>query len=203
MSEPDPTLYYGPDEGVSRPAASAGRMAGFRRRTSNIDLRNTWQVMAGAILLPLGIAVILLGWNGAAHGRVDQQQLPYIISGGLLGLAVVLIGCFFYWGHWLYRLYDQADLRHEQLIREQREMMGALIEALGQRGPARSSGDDSLRVSGNGSSPSFVATPTGTNFHAPGCPMVANRTGELRAISEQEAQEMKPCRVCDPVVHQN
>jgi hypothetical protein len=178
------------------------RFAPLRRRATNLDLRNTWQVLAGAILLPLGIAVILLGWNGAAHGRVDQQQIPYVISGGLLGLAVVIIGCFFYWAHWLYRLYDQADLRHEEMMREQREMMRALLEALGQR-PMPAGEDHSRQFAANGSTPTFVVTPSGTNFHSPGCPMVASRGSDLRVVGENEIRNMKPCRVCEPIVHHN
>lgn len=164
---------------------------------SGLDLRNTWQAVAGAVLLPFGVAVIVLGWSGAAHGRVDQQQIPYLISGGVLGLAVVVIGCFFYWAHWLYRLYDQADLHHRQAMEEQRDMMMALIAALDRREPA-------VRVGGNGDSRhAFVATPAGTNFHTPGCPMVAGRAESLRSISESEARSMKPCRVCEPLASAN
>jgi hypothetical protein len=160
-----------------------------RTRTSGLDLRNTWQAIAGAVLLPLGIAAIILGWNGAAHGRVDQQQIPYLISGGLLGVAVVMIGCFFYWAHWLYRIYDQADLHHQ-------EMMRVLTEALAAR-PAVAPG----RTSANGVGRTFLATPTGTNFHTEGCPMLAHRSGNLRTIGELEAESMKACRICEPLAH--
>src|ERR1700761_2988106 len=78
-----------------RAAAEPRRSVRDRLSGDGLDLRNTWQAIAGALLLPIGIAVIILGWQGAAHGRVDQQQIPYLISGGILGLAVVVIGCFF------------------------------------------------------------------------------------------------------------
>jgi hypothetical protein len=181
----------------------AGRMR--RLRTSNLDLRNTWQVVVGSLLLPLGIAFILLAWNGAAHGRVDQQQIPYLVSGGIGGLAVVMIGCFFYWAHWLYRIYDQADLHHQEALQEQREMMRALIDALASGGPRPNIADRppssvGLPPNGSVSGRTFVATPTGSNFHTTGCPMVANRLDSLRTVSEREAEQMKPCRVCDPLV---
>jgi hypothetical protein len=180
-----------------------------RTRTSNLDLRNTWQIVIGSLLLPLGIALILLAWSGAAHGRVDQQQIPYLVSGGIGGLAVVMIGCFFYWAHWLYRIYDQADLHHQESLREQRELMRSLIDALasGPRPPAGeawTSGPERVAVSTNGTSGrTFLATPSGTNFHTAGCPMVANRGGDLRTITEHEAGQMKPCRVCEPVASAN
>lgn len=182
------------DPPVDPPRRRRLRRPGSR---SGLDLRNTWQVVAGAVLLPLGVAVIVLGWSGAAHGRVDQQQIPYVISGGVLGLAVVVIGCFFYWAHWLYRLYDQADLHHREAMREQQEMMRSLIAALDRR-PAPGTG--AAEMNGSTGRTTFVATPAGTNFHTPDCPMIVGRADTLRRVTESEAHRMKPCRVCDPLV---
>ena len=172
-----------------------------------LDLRGTWQVIAGALLLPFGIAVIIIGWHGAAYGNVDQKQIPYLISGGILGLAIVVVGCFFFWAHWLYRLHEQAEIHHEEALREQREMMKSLIDALAAGGgrvvTGASPSDVAISANGRAVGRSFVATATGTNFHTAGCPMVANRAGALRTISEQEAEGMKPCRVCEPLVSTN
>lgn len=216
-SGPDPD---GPSE---RPATGGGGGRLRRFVPANLDLRNTWQILAGSLLLPLGLAFILLAWAGAAHGRVDQQQIPYVVSGGLGGLAIVMIGCFFYWAHWLYRIYDQADLHHQEALQEQREMMMALIEAVSaggsgrlgradEPGPGQVHGrapggatDTSTGTSANGGEVGrvFVATQSGTNFHTSGCPMVANRSGNLRTVTPDEAEQMKPCRVCEPVIHSN
>lgn len=197
MTAPIETYYEAEPTGETPLAPDPVRN---RTRTRELDLRNTWQIVAGAILLPFGIAVIIIGWHGAAYGNVDQKQIPYLISGGVLGLAIVIVGCFFFWAHWLYRIYDQSDLHHQEAMREQREMMRALMEAVGGYSrPDNRRGDRSP----NGAARTFVATPSGSNFHTSGCPMVANRSSELRVISEQEAQSMKPCRVCEPLAHAN
>jgi hypothetical protein len=202
--EPDPPAGAG---GTTPPAS---RVAGSRRRVlsrlrpANLDLRNTWQVVAGSLLLPLGIAVIILAWNGAAHGRVTQQQLPYVLSGGGVGLALVVIGCFFYWAHWLYRIYDQADLHHLEQMALQRELFRQLIDAVGSGRAPDGPAVPARAPTANGSLAvvrRFVATPTGTNFHTAGCSMVAHRGDSLRWLSEEEAATMKPCRVCEPLVH--
>ncbi len=161
---------------------------------SGLDLRNTWQVVAGAILLPLGVAVILLGWAGAAHGRVDQQQIPYLISGGILGLACVVVGCFFFWAHWLYRIYDQADLHHQAAMREQAEFYRQLLQAVGGSGAAAAGS----AVTSTNAGTTLVATPTGTNVHTADCPIVANRRDSVRSVSRAEAESMRPCRICEP-----
>jgi hypothetical protein len=183
----------------AEPARAGGRRLWSQLKANGLDLRNTWQVAAGAILLPLGVAVILLGWAGAAHGRVDQQQIPYLISGGILGLASVMVGCFFFWAHWLYRIYDQADLHHQAARREQAELTRALIEALQGRTPAASTFDEPAG-SPNGARVAYVATPTGTNFHTPSCPIVASRLPTVRPVSAEEVATMKPCRICEPLL---
>jgi hypothetical protein len=164
-------------------------------REGGLDLRNTWQVVAGAILLPLGVAAILLGWSGAAHGRVEQQQIPYLISGGLLGLASVMIGGFFFWAHWLYRIYDQADLHHEEAMRQQAELIRALLQLRGEGSPAVGAA-----TAAAGATPTqFVATRSGTTVHRPDCSLLANRASQVRSVTAAQAAKLKPCRVCDPL----
>ncbi|HVY09067.1 MAG TPA: hypothetical protein VHB18_02855 [Mycobacteriales bacterium] len=166
-------------------------------REGGLDLRNTWQVVAGAILLPLGIAVILLGWSGAAHGRVEQQQIPYLISGGLLGLACVVIGAFFFWAHWLYRIYDQADLHHEEAMRQQAELIRALLQLRGD-GPASATVSKATAAAG-ATATRFVATQSGTSVHRPDCSLIASRSNQLKPVTAAQAARMKPCRVCNPL----
>ncbi|HVW82106.1 MAG TPA: hypothetical protein VHB69_14335 [Mycobacteriales bacterium] len=181
------------DSALVRGAAEPRR--GLRERLSGegLDLRNTWQAIVGALLLPIGIAVIILGWQGAAHGRIDQQQIPYLISGGILGLALVIVGAFFFWAHWLYRMYDQAELHHLENLRLSAEQHQELLRALGDRGGAPAS----VAPAGAASSASYVATASGTNFHKPDCPIVSGRPG-LRRITAAQARSMKPCRICEP-----
>lgn len=40
----------------------------------------------------LGFFAIFLGWNGAASKNFVAGQIPYVISGGLAGLGMVLTG---------------------------------------------------------------------------------------------------------------
>jgi hypothetical protein len=39
-----------------------------------------------------GFAAMLLGWWGAAHTHRQIEQIPYLISGGLIGLGMVIVG---------------------------------------------------------------------------------------------------------------
>jgi hypothetical protein len=163
---------------------------------TGLDLRNTWQIVAGAVLVPLGFVGIILGWAGAAHGRVDQQQIPYVISGGLLGLAAVIVGSFLFWAHWLYRIYDQADLHHQESMLEQAEFHRAMLHALG--GAAVSTNGRPVAAAAVTGTGQYVATPSGTNFHTEECPIVAKHPS-LRRVSASDAKRMRPCRICEPL----
>src|SRR5690349_4499484 len=47
---------------------------------------------AGLPLAAVGLIVIGVGWNGAAGQLTLLGQIPYILSGGLIGLALVILG---------------------------------------------------------------------------------------------------------------
>lgn len=73
-------------------------------------------LILGGVLVPLGLALILLGWSGAAHTTDLFEQIPYVISGGLLGLALLISGGVCYLAFWLTQLVyatrrDAADTR--------------------------------------------------------------------------------------------
>jgi hypothetical protein len=172
-------------------ARGRGLLRVLRGGGDGFDVRNTWQVAVGAILIPLGLVIILIAWYGAAHASHVQQQIPYMVSGSFIGLGLMIVGGMLFWAHWLYRVYDQADLHHQDLLRQQDQHMRALIEAV-------------TGSQGNGHAPKatatgFVATGSGTNFHLPDCPVVARSRRNVRPVSARDAQRMQPCRICDPL----
>lgn len=165
-------------------------------------------MVAGSILIPVGVVAIIMAWYGAAHARVDQQQMPYLISGGLLGLGAIIAGALLYWAHWLYRIYDQADVQHQEFMQIQTEIRDALLSggsrtvpAAGRRGAEQEidvTAGVGARADSNGSE--FVATASGTNFHRPDCPIVARHPRGLKAVSQKAARQLAPCRICEPLV---
>ncbi len=85
---------------------------------SNLLSERLLLVLAG-IVAPLGLVVVVLGWWGASRTPYEFEQVPYLISGGLLGLGLVFLGSFFYFAHWL-----------TQLVKEHREQSAAILDAL-------------------------------------------------------------------------
>jgi len=215
VRETGPAAPDAPDEGGS---GHGGRRRSVRPRGGGdraaVDLRSTWQVVAGSILVPVGVVIILLAWYGAAHTRYVQQQIPYLVSGAFIGLGCMVLGGLLYWAHWLYRIYDQADLNHEELMKAFEQTLRVVADRLAPPGAdgalgagATGTTDDPARASGAGVVPgssgavaparsAYVATSTGSVYHLPSCPVVAHHGRGLHALAPHEVEWMEPCRIC-------
>ena len=54
-----------------------------------------WSKLGGVVGIAyciVGFFLIFLGWNGAASNDREAAQIPYLISGGIGGLALVVLG---------------------------------------------------------------------------------------------------------------
>ncbi len=91
---------------ASRPASTQDQ----RFRTIQLAL-----FTGGAVLMPLGLIAIMLGWYGTAHTKYQYNQLPYVVSGGLLGLGLVFLGGFLYFGAMLARMANEQRESTRQL----------------------------------------------------------------------------------------
>lgn len=146
--------------------------------------------LLGGLLVAGGVVLVLLAWYGAAHTSRVYLQIPYLISGGLLGVALAVAGGCAYLASWLTRLVQEERARGDEAVAVARETAAALtrIEALLAAGAARSPG----AAAGD----ELVATPTGKLAHRPSCPTVAGRA-EVRRV-QPGAADLAPCRMCTP-----
>ncbi len=63
--------------------------------------------LVGTMLMTAGIAAILFAWWGVAHTGYVWEQIPYVVSGGMLGLGLIGVGGFLYFGSWLTKLVEE------------------------------------------------------------------------------------------------
>jgi len=110
------------DEREARLTDGADELVEDRARGSLAGRDHFLLAIAGA-LMALGISVILIGWAGAANSTLVEEQVPYLISGGLLGVALSTIGALTLFSHWFIvgireaRAHEAARRRdHEELI---------------------------------------------------------------------------------------
>jgi hypothetical protein len=150
--------------------------------------------VSGAVLLPLGLVVIILGWYGAAHTPYQYDQLSYLVSGGLLGLGLTFCGGFLYFGAWLARIAsDNRDtakrLSDTLLVLADVVSHSAAVAEDGARSHTSAAARDAggvLVVAGNGST-----------VHRADCALVAHRD-DLHPPGG-DAPNLTPCRLCKPV----
>ena len=171
------------DPVASRFARLASGVSGLGRRRG-LDVERTL-LIAGSVLVPVGVLFILLGWDGAAHTSRLFEQIPYLISGGILGGALVIAGGFLYFSYWLTRLVYEGRTQNRDLI--------DVLVRMDERLAALESGSGGGAA---GVSASLVATATGSMVHRRDCPVVADKAG-LREVTA-DAPGLKPCRICEP-----
>src|SRR5579875_1944552 len=148
-----------------KPVATAEQ----RYRTMQIVL-----FTVGAVLMPAGIVAIILGWYGVAHTKYQYDQLPYVVSGGLLGLGLVFLGGFLYFGAWL------AKVAHDQRESTQQlaDTMRLIADLVGRQSGTVGANGTGLRDVGaafgdTGAMP--VLAGAGSTVHRRDCPLIAHR----------------------------
>jgi hypothetical protein len=91
------------------PDARMGRFTEAMRAARRRQLPHDRKLaLAGAVLAPTGVVLVVLGWWGAAGSAREFEQIPFLISGGLLGLALVVTGSALFVGAWMTRLVSAA-----------------------------------------------------------------------------------------------
>jgi len=114
------------EERQQRLTDGAETLAGEKRR-SILRHPNFLLGVAGT-LMTAGLALILLGWLGSAHSTVIEEQVPYMISGGLLGVALAIVGAVCFFSHWVTVLIREARRHEEARHHDHEELMAALSQ---------------------------------------------------------------------------
>jgi hypothetical protein len=137
---------------------------------------------AGLLLAAIGLVAIGVGWNGAAGQLTLLGQIPYILSGGLIGISLVVLGA-------AMLVVQNAREDRTRLELKLDQLTDALLAA---GGPARAAAAAPQDASG------LVVAGT-ASYHVPGCRLVDGREETaLLTPAEARANDLKPCRVCAP-----
>jgi|GEM_PF-4406569 len=67
-------------------------------------LKKQWDRAAAIVLTVLGVVLIINGWIGVSGTALQYEQAPYMISGGIGGMFLLVLGA---------ALWISADLRDE------------------------------------------------------------------------------------------
>ncbi|MGH2556822.1 MAG: hypothetical protein ACRDHO_14045 [Actinomycetota bacterium] len=134
--------------------------------------------LLGLAFCMAGFAAIALGWAGAARKACVDCQIPYLISGGAAGVALVVFGA---------GLLLMAQMRTEarRLSGRLEYMTRALTKNVG--GVPATSANGKV-VAGR------------STFHLPDCRLVKDKPGlDLVTVEAAVNDGLDPCRICDPL----
>lgn len=210
-ASPTPFEGLGPTSGgpVGSPAGATDRqqrlaaeVAGLRARGGRLTRDDRWMLVLGGTLLPLGLLLVLLGWVGASRTVLVFEQLPYLISGGLLGVALVIAGGFVYFAYWM-TLMVRETRRGRADLNAGLARLETLLLAAGAPAPDAPTGGRSPRrptappVASPVAPSGLVATRSGTMLHRPDCAVVVGRDGLRPATAGTPG--LTPCGICAPL----
>jgi hypothetical protein len=152
-------------------------------------MRNPWVKLGGLLGIAYciaGFVLIFLGWNGTASHDREPEQIPYIVSGGIAGLGLVVVGAALIVAHSLRT--DRVELRGAI-----EDLRSAIERAAAAPGPA------AVAESGSSGAETETVIAGADSYHRAGCTLVV---GQAQAVamtrSQAAAAGLTACRVCKP-----
>lgn len=149
--------------------------------------RPGWQSSMSLFFIAAGFIAMGIAWNGAAGKDFAQGQLPYLISGGFVGLGLIVVGT----GLMLFESGRRAGTKVDHDLKELNELLGKMQISSNGHGPDHAM---TATVSANGK----VVVGT-RSYHAPDCRLVEGKEALVYATHDLAVQQgLQPCRVCNP-----
>jgi hypothetical protein len=170
--EPDPQVLWGWVRGAIRPHLG-------------------WILVGGGALL------MLLGYLGVSREALPAKQIPYLVSGGIGGMFLAVLGAYFLGTQELRKDSGRLD-RLERMVEE-------LHLALLRRADApdltalRAASANGTNGTTSGRVRRFVVVEGGELFHRPSCDLVEGKDTEEVTPAAARKSELRPCPSCTPV----
>jgi hypothetical protein len=151
----------------------------------------------GYVFVGLGLILLLTAYLGVSREVLVARQLPYLVSGGLFGLAAVTLGS---------RLLLIEDLRRDagrldRLERAVADLHAALLSRPDAPTEAERTTTQRVSVNGHAATEQLLALPDGDSFHRQDCPIVEGKptTKPVTAATAQR-KGLHACPMCQPLV---
>ena len=148
----------------------------------DVDRRVHLGKILGLLFVTAGFIVIGKAWDGAASINFTTGQFPYLLSGGFIGVGLIVTGC---------TLLFLATVRGErQAMTDKLDEVSRLLGRSLNR----------MQLSSNGVAGAGEQVVAGeSTYHRPDCRILKGKTGLTTLTLEQVAAEgLRPCRVCEP-----
>src|SRR4051794_38326294 len=152
-------------------------------------MKRAWAKLGGQLgLACIGIGLLLIGlaWNGAAGVDFVSGQIPYLLSGGFLGLSLVVVG--------VGLIVVENSRKDRSLLQAEIHELNTAITRLAAAGAAG--------AGTNGKATAHAAPPPGVvgrpSFHRPDCRLADGKGLPESTLEAARTEGLSPCRICNP-----
>lgn len=168
-------------------------MADDKVRDDEPDPRLLWRWVgraarpwAGWAFIAIGALLVLLGYLGVSREAVVEKQIPYLVSGGIGGVLLCVVGAYFL---------GTEELRKDSGRLDRLELMVAELHAALLERPGRPTAVVPLVDAA-----ALVVVDGGETVHLAGCPMAAGKDRTEVTAVEAATAGLRPCPLCEPAV---
>ena len=138
----------------------------------------------GLAFITGGFIVIYFAWDGSASINFAQGQIPYLLSGGAMGVALVVTGSL---------LLLLATVRSERQIMS--EKFDEVTTLLGRN----LAGLQFASSTNGGSEANIKVIAASSHYHRSECKILQGKTNLLSVpLAQAVAEGLQSCRVCEP-----
>lgn len=155
---------------------------------------NAFRTYAGWAFYGFGALLVLVGYLGISGESVVAKQLPYLISGGIGGILLAILGAYFLSIDELRRDGGRLDRMEHQI----EELHRALLERPGAPLVSDPTPTTTPAVSANGHAQGVLVVDAGESYHRPSCALVTGKPSTELDPDTASGQGLRPCLVCEP-----
>lgn len=149
----------------------------------------------GWLLIGVGALLMLLGWFGVSREALPAKQIPYLLSGGIGGMFLGILGAYFL---------GTQELRNDSGRLDRLERMVEELHLALLRRPDAPDVTAVAQAATNGTSVTpgparkVVVVEGGDLFHRPSCAMVQGKDGTELTPAAVRKRGLRPCPACAP-----
>ncbi len=172
-------------------------------RTDEPDPRVVWKWIGDAVRPGIGWILIgaaalfmLIGYFGVSRESIPAKQIPYLVSGGIGGIFLAVLGAYFLGTQELRNDSGRLD-RLERMVEDLHHALLTRADA-----PQLSNGSAAALspiATSSASARKVVMVPGGKMFHRAECAMTEGKDATELTPAAARKRGLRPCPSCAPV----
>ena len=168
------------------------------------DPRELWRWVGAAvrpwlgwILIGVGALLLLLGYLGVSREALPGKQIPYLVSGGVGGMFLSVLGAYFLGTQELRRDSGRLD-RLERMVEELHQALLRRPDAPDPTALGNGAGGGTAATAASTPARRVVAVAGADLFHRPGCAIVEGKDVDALTPAAARKAGLEPCPACAP-----